>query len=238
MRGCLFTLVLGLAVLLGAAWFLLPLVAGAVISVALVGAGLHGTGTAVTVSANPPFELLSGHADVVQVGSTDATWGGLTIGDLRLTLIDVDLGARTAARVEATMSAVRFTGSDGRPVEVEAVEVRGSGSAPAARLTFDSAVVARMAIAAIEAGTGHPPDRLRFAPPDRVSFVLLGRPVSGTLVVDGAGQLVLRVAGLAPIVVLAPGAGSPFRMTGLAVAADGSLVLSGTLDLKVLGLGG
>ena len=236
MRGCLFTLALGLAVLVGAVWYLLPAAAGALISVALVAAGLQGTGTVVTVSATPPFELLSGHADVVRVESTDATWDGLKIGDLRLALVDVDLGTRTAAKVEATLSAVRFSGSDGRPIEVETVEVAGSGDAPAVRLTFDPAVVAGMAAAAIEAETGRSPDGLRFAPPDRVSFVLLGRPIAGRLAVDRAGELVLRVAGRAPIVVLAPATDSPFRLADVAVTADGKLVLGGSLDLRALGL--
>jgi len=236
MRGCLFTLALGLAVLVGAAWYLLPAAAGALISVALVAAGLQGTGTVVTVSATPPFELLSGHADAIRVESTDATWNGLAIGDLRLVLVDVDLGTRTAAKVEATLSAVRFSGSDGRPIEVETVEVAGSGDAPTATLTLDPAVVVRMVSAAIEAEAGRAPDGLRFAPPDRVAFVLLGRSASGRLAVDRAGELVLRVAGRAPIVVLAPATGSPFRLADVAVTADGKLVLGGSLDLRSLGL--
>ncbi len=236
MRGCLFTLALGLAVLVGTAWYLLPAAAGALIGVALVAAGLQGTGTVVTVSATPPFELLSGHADAIRVESTDATWDGLAIGDLRLVLVDVELGTRSAGRVEATLSAVRFSGSDGRPIEAETVEVAGSGDAPTARLTFDPAVVVGMASAAIEAETGRSPDRLRFAPPDRVAFVLLGRSASGRLAVDQAGELVLRVAGRAPIVVLAPAADSPFRLADVTVTADGQLVLGGSLDLRALGL--
>lgn len=236
MRGCLFTLVLGLAVLVGAAWYLLPAAAGALIGVALVAAGLHGTGTVVTVTATPPFELLSGHADAVQVESTDATWDGLAIGDLRLVLVDVGLGTRSAGRVEATLSAVRFSGSDGRPIEAERVEVAGSGNAPTARLVFDPAVVVGMASAAIEAETGRSPDRLQFAPPDQVAFVLLGRSVSGRLAVDRAGELVLRVAGRSPNVVLAPGPDSPFRLADVTVTADGQLVLGGSLDLRALGL--
>lgn len=238
MRGCLFTLTLGLAVLVGAAWYLLPAAAGGLIGMALVAAGLQGTGTVVTVSANPPFELLSGHADAIRVESTDATWDGLMIGDLRLTLVDVDLGRRTAAKVEGTLSAVRFGGSEGRPIEAATVEIAGSGDAPTARLTFDPAAVVEMAAAAIEADLGRSPDRLRLAPPDRAVFVLLGRSVSGRLAVDRVGELVLQVAGRVPVVVLAPGTAGPFRLTDVAVTADGGLVLSGSLEPRLLGLSG
>ena len=63
MRSCLVQLLILVALVFGLVWFGLPIGAAWVATNALKAAGFSGTDTAVTVTADPPFLLLTGHVE-------------------------------------------------------------------------------------------------------------------------------------------------------------------------------
>ena len=75
----------------------LPAIAAGAITAGVTAAGLQSDDTVVTVSSDPPTDLLGLHADRVRVRATDATFRGLEIASLDLTLHDLHLVDRTAA---------------------------------------------------------------------------------------------------------------------------------------------
>jgi len=110
MRGCLFVLVIGAAIVAGAAWFGAPPLAATVIASILEGSGYHATSSTITVSANPPPRLLIGHADRVTIDGRGVTWRTFRASRIQLTLGDVDLFGRTAGTINGTI-----TGASSRP---------------------------------------------------------------------------------------------------------------------------
>ena len=58
----------------------LPVVAAGLVTAGLSAAGLVADDTTVTVSSDPPTDLLGLRADTVRVTATDATFRGLEIG--------------------------------------------------------------------------------------------------------------------------------------------------------------
>src|SRR5438067_552454 len=111
-RGCL-TFVLFVAVLVGAmAWIGLPTVASAAITAGLTASGLSGTDTKVTVTADPPLELASLHADTVRVHTTDAHWQDLRAASLDMAMTDVSLGSRSFASINGRLTGVEMPTGD------------------------------------------------------------------------------------------------------------------------------
>ena len=56
------------------------------VTAAVTAAGLQADDTTVTVSSDPPTDLIGLHADRVRVRATDATFRDLAIGELDLVL--------------------------------------------------------------------------------------------------------------------------------------------------------
>ena len=97
MRGCLFTLAFGAVVIALIVVVGLPQVAAGMVTTAVTAAGLQADDTTVTVSSDPPTDLVGLHADRVRVRATDATFRDLAIGRLDLVLRDVSILDRSAA---------------------------------------------------------------------------------------------------------------------------------------------
>ncbi len=237
MRGCLTILVGGLLFLLVLAWFALPAFSGGVILVGLAASGLSGTGTTVTVDASPPLELLTLHADAVHIRSSAVTWHGLDAATLALDLGDVELGSRTFKTLTGHLTDARLTTSDGE-TRIRTIDLTGSSERADAVLSVEPSVVATLATAAAERALGEPPSEVRLAAPDRVTASIGSRVVSGRLVVDQTGALVVELPAFGRAVVAQPGSDVPVRFTGVTIEADGGLTLRGTLDLAALGLSG
>ena len=76
------------------------------VTTAVTAAGLQADDTTVTVSSDPPTDLIGLHADRVRVRATDATFRDLAIGELDLVLRDVSIldriGRRRRGRPDAT----------------------------------------------------------------------------------------------------------------------------------------
>lgn len=233
MRGCLSFVVFVALLVAGLAWIALPPAAGALVGAALVAGGLNGIDTTVTVSAAPPFELLTLHADEVHVRSRAVQWHGLRAATLDLTLRDVALGDRTFGGVSGRLTDVVVTTSDRTGIRVPFAIVSGTQATAAATFTLDPSTVEELAATAVERALGVRPASVSLAAPDRVILSGGGAPVVARLAVDPSGALVLRTPQLGTLDIVRPGPGVPIRFSSVAVAPDG-VSLGGLLDVAAL----
>jgi hypothetical protein len=238
MRGCLFTLALGAVVIALIVVVGLPQVAAGMVTTAVTAAGLQADDTSVTVSSDPPTDLVGLRADRVRVRATDATFRDLVIGELDLVLGDVSILDRSAGSVEGTLTDVTITGLGGREVTLDEIGVAGGGDDVTATTLLDGAVAERLIADAVEERTGARPDSVSLRDPDRL-VIEAGIEVGGTLDVDRAGNLVLELddnpLGLEEVVLLRGGEDLPIRLTDVLVTPGGDLQLDGDLAIGLLG---
>lgn len=231
MRGCLSVLALAAVFAFVAAWFGAPALAGYLVEGALTGAGVGGRGTSVAVAADPPLEVLTGHADQVTIGTNDATYGRLAATRVDLVLHDVDLLARSFGTVDGRLEGVRVR-QDDTVVRIRRIDLLGPASATGAVATLPGADVERLATAAINDRFGLPIASGQLVAPDLLRVSVAGRDVDARFVVepDGSLSLALPLAGEPRVPLVA---NDPMRF-GSATVEDGDLVLRGTLDLAAL----
>ena len=238
MRGCLFTLALGAAVIALIVVVGLPQVAAGMVTTAVTAAGLQADDTTVTVSSDPPTDLVGLRADRVRVRATDATFRELAIGELDLVLRDVSILDRSAGAVEGTLTDVTIEDLGGREVTLDEIAVGGGGEDLTATTVIDGTAAESLIADAIEERTGTRPASVALRAPDRL-VIDAGIEVGGTLDVDGAGNLVLEVddnpLGLEEVVLLRGGDDLPIRLTDVLVTPDGDLQLDGDLAIGLLG---
>jgi hypothetical protein len=236
MRGCL-SFLLFAALLIGAvAWVGLPSLTAGVITAGLVGAGFHGEDTSVEVRADPPFEILAGHADRVAIVSRSVRVGALAADTLALTLDDVALVERSAAASTGTLTGVTLTGTSGATIEIARIDLGGPSDAADARFRITAAEVKRRAAAALGA-TGLAVTDVTPEQPDVLVVTALGQKVPATLVIDPAGAIALSVPGVSPVALVAPPPATGIRFRSVTVASDRALLVEATVDLSAL-LGG
>ena len=114
----------------------------------------------------------------------DAASGQLEATALDVTLRDVKLFDRTAARVDGSLTGVRIIEGGIALITVKRIDIAGPPSNLVATLTIDSAEARRRAVVAIQAVTGTSPTSLTLTAPDRISAVIGGVALSGRLVVQ------------------------------------------------------
>ena len=92
-----------------------------------------------------------------------------------------------------------------------------------------------VASSAGEASLGAAPTEVVLAAPDRITFTIAGKAVSGRLAIDSGGGLVLRPSSgpVASVDLLRPTRNLPFKLRSFAVTAGGLDVI-GTIDLAQL----
>jgi hypothetical protein len=238
-RGCLFTLLLG-AIIAG---FLvvvgLPLAAAGILTAGVSAAGLVADDTTVTVSSDPPTDLLGLRADTVRVTATDATFRGLRIGALDLALGDVAVLDRTAGTVDGELRDVTVTRAGGRPVTLDRITLVG-GTGGITTTTVVPGAQARVLIAdAFEAATGTRPTSVALAGPDRVTVKADGATLAGRFAVTAGGDLVVRGTGGAldgrEVVLVRGREDLPIELTSVKVTGSGDLRLTGDLSIGLLG---
>jgi hypothetical protein len=238
MKGCLFILLLGGAALALIVVIGLPQVAAGVITSAVTAAGLEADDTTVTVSSDPPTDLLGLTADRVRVRATDATFRGLRIGKLDLELGGVAILDRTADTVDGRLTDVVIENIGGREVELAAITVAGGGDEITATTTVPGADVERLIADAAQSMTGTRPKSVTLTAPNRV-VVDIGSDVEGTLDVNEGGDLVILVPDSPlpsnEIVLLRGGEDLPIRLTGVRVTEEGDLRLAGDLEIGIFG---
>ncbi len=238
MRGCLFILVLGAIALAIFVVVGLPAVAAGVVTAGVGAAGLQADDTTVTVSSNPPTDLVGLHADTIRIQATDATFRGLDVGALDITLTDVALVDRTAGGVEGTLTDVSATDPSGSPVQAASIDITGDSSGVTVSTLIDNAVAETLISDGVEREIGIRPTSVRISAPDRLT-VKLGVTVTGRFEVNRAGDLLVRIddgllAGT-PVTLLEGGGALPVRLTGVRVTSAGDLLLDGDLALSPFG---
>jgi hypothetical protein len=231
MRGCLFVLLAGVIVLVGAFWFAGPPLAGVVVGTTLTAAGLDADQVDVAVEADPPLRLAIGQADRVRIDARNVDWNGIRAARLVAEFGGVDLLGRTAKTAEGRLDDVVLERSgEDEPIVVQ-VAFGGPADAATTVVGVDPATAERLAIAAFEAETGTRPARAMLIAPDTVTFEAAGQSVSGRLEIAADGSL--RAATLLGTVVIVESDELPFELTDLSVGPTG-LELTGTLDVAAM----
>ncbi len=238
MRGCLFVLVLGALVVALGVGIGLPAVADGVLTAGVSAAGLRASDTTVTVTSDPPTDLLGLHADRVRIRATQATFRGLSIAALDVTLLDVALAGRTVGAIDGRLDGVAITNIGARPMPLGTVTLSGGGDTVVATASIPGSAVRTLLADDLELEVGIRPTAVTLAPPDGVA-VRVGTTANGRLAVTSSGDLVIRVLdGVAAgreIVLLRGGEDLPIRLTGVTVMPDGGLRLVGVLSVPLLG---
>lgn len=228
MRGCLFTLALGAAVIAGLVVFALPRATEGLIAASL-SAGLRSERTDVTVTTSSPLDLLRMHADRVSVVATAVEIGDLDADRLVLELEEVDLGTRTAERLSGSVDDATLA-APGGIIDIPTIGFEGDTSRIAAVASVDGPAVERLIAERVAEATGRPAGDVELSAPDSITIDLAGVPVPGTLDIDDAGALRMTLQGPISLQVelLAPRA-TPLELRAVRVAGD-RLVLEGDLD--------
>ncbi len=237
MRGCLFTLALAFVVVALIVVIGLPAVAAGLLTAGVRAAGLQSNDITVNVTSDPPWDLALLHADRVRVRATKATFRGLQIGALDVTLQDVVLLDRTAAAVNGQLTGVTVPNVGGHPLGLAAIVLSGGGHAVTAATTIAAVDAQTLVASEIAAATGIslPVTAVHLAAPDKVIVKAAGLTGTVTLSVDAAGNLVATVPSVGPVTMLRAGEDLPVRLTSVRVDSTGGLVLAGTLAVSLLG---
>jgi hypothetical protein len=234
MRGCLFVLVVGVAVLAGAAWFGAAPVASTVITSILEGSGYRATSSTVTASADPPLRLLLGHADRVTIDGRDVTWRTFRAGRLQVTFRDVDLFGRTAGSIDGTIEGAELQTVEA-PAPTADVTIEGTGSEAAATIRVPGATVDRLVKSGFAKKFAVAVVSTSLAAPDVLRISAIGTTIQGRLAIDAGGALVL-VTPLGEAELFRFDPSFPIQLVGVRIRG-GDLELEGTLDPEAL-LGG
>ena len=231
MRGCLSVLIIAAAFLVGIVWFGGVPLAETVVEASLTTSAFEADELDVTVHADPPLELALGRADRVEIEATGVRWEDLRAGSMSMRLDGVDLLARTATTADGEFRDVELAVAGGDPA---LVGIGISGPADGARTTIDidGLTVNQMALNAFEDTIGTRPDSAELVAPNQVRVTVAGRQLSGTLVVEADGALVVET-GLGKVRLVEPDPSIPLRLTAVSVV-DGGLELTGTLDVSAL----
>lgn len=238
MRGCLFVVLLGAVVVALVLLVGLPAFAAGILTAGVSAAGLQADDTTVTVTSDPPTDLVGLHADRVRIRATDATFRGLEIGALDITLTDVAIADRTAGEVDGRMEDVVVPNVGAGALVLDSIALSGGGDAVTTTTTIPAADAETLIADAVESQLGARPSSVALTAPDRLS-VQLGIAAEGRLGVTPQGDLVVRVldgpvAG-EEIVLLRGGEDLPIRLTSVTVTAGGALRLVGELSIGILG---
>jgi hypothetical protein len=236
-RGCLFTLALAFVVLALLVVFGLPAIAAGVLTAGVRAAGLDSNDITVNVTSDPPWDLVGLRADRVRVRATTATFRGLHVGALDVTLQDVALVDRTAGGVNGQLTGVTVPNVGGRPLGLAAITLRGGGSEVTATTTIAAVDAQTLVASEIASATGLnlPVTAVHLAAPNKVVVNAAGLTATATLSVDASGNLVATVPGIGAVTVLRAGQDLPIRLTSVKVDSAGGLVLAGTLSVSLLG---
>jgi hypothetical protein len=230
-RGCLGVLVLAALFLGAVAWFAGPPIASALVTTGLTASGLDARRIDVEVEADPPIKVGIGQADRVTIEADDIEWNGLKARALDLALHDVDILGRRAVSAEGRLTGAELPNVD-PPGSLATVEITGPADEATVRITIDGETVEAMAIAAFEARLGVRPNSATLEEPSRVRIRAGGLEIAGDLQVAPDGSVEVAVP-LGTVTVVPGNRSQPFQLTD-AVVENGSLVLTGTIDINDL----
>jgi hypothetical protein len=232
MRSCLIQILLALAVVFCLVWFVVPIGVAALVEAALNSSGFTGTDTQVSVSSNPPFMLLTGHADRIHITSTQASIDPLHAESVDITLGEVDLVSRNIGTVNGTLLGVKVVAPNGDPVAIYRVTLAGAAISSTATASISVAEAQTLAEQQLKAqGVSA---RVTLKAPDAVTLTVAGESQAGRLMaINGALVLVPTSNTLPTVTLIAPGTGNPFHVTSVKITVDG-MTLVGLLDVQKL----
>jgi hypothetical protein len=232
MRSCLIQILLGIAILFCLVWFVLPIGVAALVEGALNAGGFTGTGTKVEVSSNPPFMLLTGHADRIHLTATQASIDDLHAASVDVTLRDVDLISRNISTVSGTLEGVRILAPNADPLAIDSVSLTGPATSTTATASLSTAAVQALAESQLKAqGVAA---KVTLKAPETVTITVGGKAQAARLVTtNGALVLVPNNSGLPSVTLIAPGPGNPFHVASVRIGAS-SVTLVGTIDIQRL----
>jgi len=231
MRGCLFVLVLGTALVAGVAWFGSAPIADAVIRAMLDGAGYRSAATTVTVSADPPPRLLLGRADSITIDGTDVDWRTLHAASIRVTLEGVDLFSRTAASVDGTIERADVADELGGTPAIGSIAIHGPGTAAGAIVTVDAATVRSVVASAVQRDFNVATTDVQLVAPATLRLITPGATIEGTVAIENSALVFANRPGSVTMLRIDPSI--PLVLRSVAVV-DGGLRIDGTLDANAL----
>jgi hypothetical protein len=232
MRGCLSVIVLAFVFVVAGAWLAGPPAAAFVIETGLSSAGFQGSDTKVTVTADPPLEVLTAHADRVEINSNDVTVDQLGAARLSLTLTDADLFNRRFGHVDGTLDGATLKTSDNSSLKATSVVLSGDPSAAAMTIRVARDELSAMALDMIGQELGIDVGTVNFTAPNKVSFSAGSTTIAGQLVIhDGGLAMTVNLPGAQRIDIVEASPG--FRLTKVSIGTD-EMVLDGVLDVETL----
>ena len=238
MRGCLFTLLLAAAVIAAGVVFGLPALASALVTGGLTAAGLHADDTSVTVTSDPPTDLIGLRADRVRVHATSAAFRGMEIGVLDLVLTDVNVVDRSARTVAGTLTDVTLPALGTGGAHLSKITLAGGGDAITATTVIGNAEAEALIADAVERKTGVRPTAVSLSAPDALT-IKAGTTIKGHFLVSPTGDLAVKIdQGVgtgSQIVVVTGGSDLPVRLTDVRVTDAGNLRIAGELSVGILG---
>jgi hypothetical protein len=231
MRGFVSVLVLAAVIVVAGVWFLGPALAGTLVVGGLTAAGFSSSTRSVTVTADPPLELLVGRADAIAIVATGAGLGDLRAERLDLTLGDVRLLDRTYATVRGSMRSVTVT-SGGNDLLLTSVAFSGPSSAATTEIRLPVDEVAAVIRAELRDALPLAPTKVELAEPSIVRIELAGQVLVAQLGVDGEGRVILEPAGggLVRVVVFDPSGIPGLTIRAVSVVAS-EMVIEGLADV-------
>jgi hypothetical protein len=231
MRGCLFVVIVGAAVLAVGGWLLSPAIAAAIVTGSLRATGFTAESQTLTVAADPPVRLLTGRADRLTLDATGVTWHALRASRLGFTLDDVDLLDRTAVTVDGRFDGVAVDAGQGAAATTATATITFDGPADAAFTTIevDRPSVRALVTEAVSRSFSTQLTDVELITPDRLRLVAPGASLEGTLTVSASNQLSLSTRlGSVPLVTIEPSLPLDLR----SVSADPTtLRITGVLDV-------
>jgi hypothetical protein len=230
-RGCLSVLIIAAAFLVGVVWFGGVPLAETVVEASLTASAFDADELDVTVRADPPLQLALGRADRVEIEATGVRWEDLRAQAMSMRLDGVDLLARTATTADGEFRDVELAVAGGDPALV-GIAISGPADGADTTIDIDGPTVSRMALAAFEDQFGTRPDSAALVAPNLVQVTLGDRQLSGRLVLEADGALVVET-GLGKVRLVEPDPSLPLRLTAVSIV-NGGLELTGTLDVSAL----
>jgi hypothetical protein len=233
MRGCLFVLVLAAALISGVAWFGAPTIADTVVAAALRGDGFRASTVSIQAVADPPPRLLVGQADRLTIDAAGVDWHSVKAARLSLTLINVDLLARSLGSIDGTIEAATLADPSGLdPAPIANIGIDGPADAAWTTITVDPSSFREVVLAAVFRQFGVQATNVELTAPDQLRLTTPGATFEGTLVIDPEGSLALSTR-LGTVTMLRLDPTLPIRLRSVTV--DGAaLRLAGVLDATAL----
>jgi hypothetical protein len=236
MRGFLTVLAMAAALVIAGTWIAGPTVARSLVGAALAASGFSAATQTITIAADPPLELLGGHADAVGIDATGVSVAGIQAGSVVITLHNVRLIDRAYEAVSGRLTDVTAS-SGGTTVRVARVEVSGPAASASATIQIPGAEIADRIGEGIRDLLSVKPTSVRLAPPDAVRIELGGRTLDSRLLIDAEGRLVIvfapAIGGPSTIVAFDPTAFPGLGMSSVSVSG-GDVIVEGTMDMTRL----